>query len=83
MLRRVLAGATVFALLLVGLPAVAAGQQGPQARETYSFDGDTIKTRTLTPDGAEITAGPTKGSAAFLTIRTSFVQEVVRSAADL
>ena len=83
MLRRILTGATVLSLLLLGLPAFAAGGPGGEARTSYDFEGDTIKTTTLTPDALEIAERATRDDGRFVTIRTGFADEVVRSASDL
>ncbi len=82
-MRGILTGVIAIAVLVIGLPAYAAGGKKGDKQTNYDFDGDTIETEYMKPDQMTIEGLKKRGNEGFIKIRTDFVKEIVRSAEDL
>jgi len=64
-------------------PAAANGGGGNGKVKTYDFSGDTIEGDLVKPEGSTVDARDFAKHSSLITIRKSFIPEIIKSAEDL
>ena len=80
---RIVSALLVVAACLVSTSAFALQQEAPQETEVYIFEPTTVIGGTDTPSGGTIVVRGERSFNSLLSVRTSFIDEVVKSAEEV